>query len=178
MHTEKCNADSTHNLTEIASICNDAVMVRIADIEKRLLQQHSSDVKHLKANYSEQNKLRPSVLRFRDLENDAKVREERIQRIVALIGGDEFDEIQEKMKSGDDVSSEIAIAVDMDLPLWMAIRAIVEQVSEIQVIELQHALEHFGKNNSRQAIESALASHRETFETKTRNREKFVSLKR
>jgi hypothetical protein len=56
--------------------------------------------------------------------------------------------------------------------------AVVEQVEEIQVVELQDALEHFGQKASRQAIESALASHREIFETKTRGREKFVSLKR
>jgi hypothetical protein len=39
-------------------------------------------------------------------------------------------------------------------------------------------LTYFDRKSSRQAIESALASHKETFETKTRNREKFVSLKR
>jgi len=55
---------------------------------------------------------------------------------------------------------------------------IVEQVTEIQVVELQHALEHFGRKSTRQAIESSLAAHRETFETKARNRDKFVSLKR
>jgi hypothetical protein len=57
-------------------------------------------------------------------------------------------------------------------------RAIVEQVTEVQVVDLQDALEYFGKSASRQAIESALASHKETFETRTRNRDKFVSLKR
>ena len=57
-------------------------------------------------------------------------------------------------------------------------QAIVEQAGEIQVIDLQDTLEYFDVKTSRQAIESALASHKETFETKTRGREKFVLLKR
>jgi NH3-dependent NAD+ synthetase len=68
--------------------------------------------------------------------------------------------------------------VDDKLPLWLAMRAILEQTTEVQVVDLQDALEHFGIKASRQAIESALASHKETFETKTRSRDKFVSLKR
>ncbi len=64
------------------------------------------------------------------------------------------------------------------MPLWLAMKAIVEQTTEVQVVDLQDALEYFKIKASRQAIESALASHKETFETKVRNREKFVSLKR
>jgi hypothetical protein len=61
--------------------------------------------------------------------------------------------------------------------LWEVMVAIVEQKPGIQVIELQLALEHFGRKTSRQAIESALATHKNEFETKVRGREKFVSLK-
>jgi hypothetical protein len=178
MNTEKCNTGSINMVTHVASICNDAGMVRFADIEKALEQQTAADLKRLKANYAEQNKLRPSVLRFRDLESEAKVREERIQRIVALTGDETFEDLRKKLLSGSDVSRGIPLTVDDELPLWMAMRAIVEQVTEIQVIELQHALEYFDRKTSRQAIESALASHKETFEAKTRNRDKFVSLKR
>ncbi len=179
MKPERRKGDSRNVLGDVESKFNlDPVMGRFADIEKALNQQLSSDVKHLKANYTEQNKLRVAVMRFRDLETDAKAREERIQRIAALIGEEQFEDVRKHMLSGEDVSRSIAVTVDAVLPLWLAMRAIVEQVSEIQVVELQHALEHFGKKTSRQAIESALASHKETFETKTRNRDKLVSLKR
>ena len=153
-------------------------MIRLADLEKRLEQQYNEDVKYLRKNYSEQNKLRASVLRFQDLEREALVREDRMQRVILLLGEEKFEDTRRELLAGKDVSREIVVFVDDKLPLWLAMRAIVEQVTEIQVVDLQDALLHFGKKASRQAIESALASHKETFETKTRSREKFVSLKR
>jgi len=153
-------------------------VIRLADLEKRLEQQYNEDVKYLRKNYSEQNKLRASVLRFQDLEREALVREDRMQRVILLLGEEKFEDTRRELLAGKDVSREIVVFVDDKLPLWLAMRAIVEQVTEIQVVDLQDALLHFGKKASRQAIESALASHKETFETKTRSREKFVSLKR
>jgi hypothetical protein len=72
-------------------------------------------------------------------------------------GPKHFDDLAASMRAAEDVSTAISVSVD-DIPLWQVVRAIVEQVLEIQVIELQHALEYFGKKTSRQAIESALAS--------------------
>jgi len=153
-------------------------MIRLGDIEKRLQQQRQDDVKQLRSNYAKQNKLRPYQLRLRDLENDAKLREERLRRVVALIGEEKFHDLRKQMAVGNDVSKGIALAMDGELPLWLAMKAIVEQVPEIQVVELQDALAHFGKKASRQSVESALASHKEAFETIRRGRNKFVSLKR
>ena len=153
-------------------------VVRFADIKKRLDQQYQEDVKYLRKNYSEQNKLRPAVLRFHDLEREAKLREERMERVVMLLGEDKFSDTRRELLKGIDVSKEIAISVDDKLPLWLAMKAIVEQTTEVQVVDLQDALEYFHIKASRQAIESALASHKETFETKTRNRDRFVILKR
>lgn len=153
-------------------------MIRFADIEKRLDQQYAEDAKQLRKNYSEQNRLRPSVVRFNDLEREAKVREERMARVIMLLGEDKFIDTRRELLKGNDLSKEIVTMTDDKLPLWLAMRAIVEQVTELQIVDLQDALEHFGVKASRQAIESALASHKETFETKTRGRDKFVSLKR
>ena len=153
-------------------------MIRFADIEKRLDQQYSEDAKQLKKNYSEQNKLRRAVLRFNDLEREAKAREERMARVVMLLGEDKFEDTRRELLQGLDVSREITTNTPEKLPLWLAMRAIVEQVSDLQVIDLQDTLTHFGIDASRQAIESALASHKETFETKVRGRDKFVSLMR
>jgi hypothetical protein len=80
--------------------------------------------------------------------------------------------------AGEDVSKKVTVYVDEKLPLWLAMKAIVEQATELQVVDLQDALEYFKIKASRQAIESALAAHKETFETKVRSREKFVSLRR
>jgi len=152
--------------------------MRFADIEKRLHQQYDADAKALKINYARQNRLLPVVMEFRDLEREAKNREDRMRRAIELLGEDKFDDTRKELLSGNDVSRTIAVSTEDDSRLWETMRTILEQVSELQVIDLQDVLLHFGKRTSRQAIESALASHKETFETKTLKREKFVSLKR
>jgi hypothetical protein len=178
MNTEKRNNDSTNNLTGVASVCTMGSVIRFADIEKRLGQQYNADAKSLKANYARQNKLLPAVTEFRDLEREAKVREDRMRRVIELLGEENFDDTRKELLAGNDVSQMIAVNIDDDSPLWETMRTILENTSELQVVDLQDALLHFGRKASRQAIESALASHKETFETKTRGREKFVSLKR
>ena len=178
MNTEIRNIVSTNNLTQVASKCTLGSVIRYADVEKRLDQQYMEDVKQLRKNYSEQNKLRPFVVRFNDLEREAKVREDRMARTILLLGEERFDDTRKALLAGNDLSRDIIVMVDDKLPLWLAMRAILEQTTEVQVVDLQDALEHFGIKASRQAIESALASHKETFETKTRSRDKFVSLKR
>jgi hypothetical protein len=178
MNAESRNSESTNLLTRVASKCTLNSVIRFADIEKRLNQQYDADAKSLKANYARQNKLLPAVIEFRDLEREAKDREDRMRRVIELLGEEKFDDTRKELRAGNDVSRMIAVNVDDDSPLWETMRTILEQAGELQVIDLQDALLHFGKKASRQAIESALASHKETFETRTRNREKFVSLKR
>lgn len=165
-------------MTDVESQYSVLGVIRFADIEKRLDQQYNEDVRQLRKNYSEQNKLRPSVIRFGDLEREAKAREDRMARVVMLLGEEKFSDTRRDLLRGEDVSKEITTNTDDKLPLWLAMKALVEQVTELQVIDLQDALHHFKIKASRQAIESALASHKETFETKTRGRDKFVSLKR
>jgi uncharacterized membrane protein YgaE (UPF0421/DUF939 family) len=153
-------------------------MLRFTDITKRLTKQFDADDKSLRANYAKQNKLLAAVLEYRDLENEAKVREDRMRRVIELLGDENFEDTRKDLLAGKDVSKVISVNTDDSSPLWEAMRTILEQVSELQVVDLQDALLHFGRKSSRQAIESALASHKETFETRTRNRDKFVSLKR
>jgi hypothetical protein len=152
-------------------------VIRFADIKERLSQQYDADYEYLEKNYEEQNKLLAQVRRFHDLEREAKVRRERAARIIAVLGEQKFSDRDEDLKRSRSSAKGIYFDTD-DIPLWGLMAAIVEQVPEIQVVDLQAALEYFGRKASRQAVESALASHKEMFETKTRNREKFVSLKR
>jgi len=151
--------------------------MRLADIEQALIQQIKEDERQLKLNNAAQSKLRPLVMQFRDLERDEKTRTTRMRRIMAALGPDRFETLNKSMRAGKDVSNTIGTVTADDLPLWEVMWAIVEQKPGIQVIELQFALEHFGRKVSRQAIESALATHRNEFELETRGREKFVSLK-
>ena len=106
MNTEVRNSESTKFLTHVASSCSVSAVIRFSDIEKRLDQQYSEDAKQLKKNYTEQNKLRPAVIRFRDLEREAATRERRMKRIVMLIGDDKYRDTIESLRQGEDVSKE------------------------------------------------------------------------
>ncbi len=177
MQDEMPNNDSTNVLTNVDSGFNVDRMLRIGDIEKALEQQFREDERQLSLNYAEQSKLRPKIIRYRNLENEAKTREIRMRRVMAVLGEDRFKTIKEFAREGKNISKMVTLAIDFDVPLWEAITAIVEQAPGIQVVELQHTLEHLGRKASRQAIESALATHKDDFETTIRGREKFVSLK-
>lgn len=149
-------------------------VISFANLKARLNQQYDTDYEYLEKNYAEQDKLRAAVLRYQDLEREAKVRRERAASIIVVLGEDKFKEREPSSRS-----DAKGIFFDTEnMPLWALMRAVVEQIDEIQVSDLQEALEYFKKKASRQAIESALASHKDVFETKTRNRNKFVSLKR
>jgi hypothetical protein len=182
MQTATRNSEATRTnknaLTGVASMFKIGRMVRYADVEKRLEQQYGADAKTLKRNYARQNELLASVVEYNDLVTEARMREDRMRRVVELLGADEFLDTRKALLDGNDVSREISISVNDDSPLWESIRTILEQVPEVQIIDLQDALLHFGKKVTRQAIESALATHRETFATVLRSRDKFVSLKR
>jgi hypothetical protein len=151
--------------------------MRVADIKKALTQQFALDRKYLKLNLAEQNKLLPDVMRFRDLQKDEATRERRLRRIIAALGEEEFETLSDSSRAGEDVSDSFGVVTSGDLPLWEVMAVIVEQKPGIQVIELQLVLEQLGRKTSRQAIESALTTHKNEFETKVSGREKFVSLK-
>ena len=182
MHTEVRNTEATHTqkniLTSIASPFSLTGMVRYKDIEKRLGQQYNADIKSLKQNYARQNELLGYVIEFRDLEREAKSREDRARRVIEMLGDDEFEDTRKEMLNGIDVSKEVVITTNDESPLWEAMQTVLEQTGELQVVDLQDTLLHFGRKVTRQAIESALGSHKETFHTVVRNRDKFVSLKR
>lgn len=182
MNTESRNGEATidhkNTLTRVHSSFTVSGMVRYKDIEKRLGQQYNADVKSLKQNYARQNELLGYVIEFRDLEREAKSREDRARRVIELLGDDEFADTRKEMLDGVDVSREVVITTNDESPLWEAMQTVLEQAGELQVVDLQDTLLHFGRKVTRQAIESALGAHKETFHTVLRNRDKFVSLKR
>ena len=182
MNTESRNNEATlqqrNILTTVASTFTISRMIRYTDVEKRLEKQFDADIKSLKQNYARQNELLPAVVEFNDLEREAKTREDRARRVIELLGDDQFADTRKEMLAGKDVSKEVVITTNDDSPLWEAMRTVLEQVGELQVIDLQDVLLHFKKKVTRQAIESALGAHKEMFQTVVRNRDKFVSLKR
>jgi hypothetical protein len=182
MNTEARNIEATqinkNGLTDVASVCKHPRMVRYGDIEKRLDKQWEADIKSLRANYARQNELLPAVVEFNDLERDARLREDRARRVIELLGEEKFEDTRKEMLDGKNMAKEVVIATSEDSPLWEFMRTVLEQVTELQVVDLQDTLLHFGKKVTRQSIESALGAHKDVFHTVTRNRDKFVSLKR
>jgi hypothetical protein len=172
MNEEICKDDTRNILTVLVSGLHNTGMVRAEDVAKALAQQGNDDMRRLRQIRSEQAKLRPQYNRFRDLEAESKEKEARIRRTMSLL-----DEVYEDGEQEQDEFKAFVVSLS-DLTLWEAMTAVLEQVSEIQIYELQHVLEQFGKKVSRQAIESAIATHKARFETKARGRDKFVSLKR
>jgi hypothetical protein len=172
MNPEICKTDARIFLTRPASRLQNGCMVRAEDVASALRQQGNDDMKRLKQIRSEQAKIRPQYNRFRDLDSEAKDKEARLRRTMSLLNnvyelsGEKTDEFKDYMASIN------------DLTLWEAMTAVLEQESRMQIYELQHVLEQLGKKVSRQAIESAIVTHKEKFATRTQGRDKFVSLKR
>jgi hypothetical protein len=182
MDTEVRNTEATRHqiraLTRVSVGFSISRMVRYKDIEKRLEQQWGADIKSLKENYARQNELLRYVVEFNDLQREARLREDRARRVIELLGDDNFADTRKEMLEGKDVSKEVVITTNDDSPLWEFMKTILEHAGELQVVDLQDTLLHFGRKVTRQAIESALGAHKEAFQTVVRNRDKFVSLKR
>ncbi len=181
MHIETRNAESTNDSTNILTTVESRgrirPVIRLDDFTKALRAQLKTDTIALEKNYAEQNKLREYYIRFRNLEREAQRTDERMARTASLLGVEQFAKVKDRMLGGKDMSKELTLDVPDQLPLWQAIVTIAEQVSPVQVIDIEHILEHCGRKTSRQAIDSALNAHKDVFEIKLRGREKFVSLK-
>jgi hypothetical protein len=153
--------------------------MRYGDIETRLLQSQKDAVKRLGVIHDRQNELRSAYREYVDLEAQAARYEQRIKRIAAAFREThDFEDVGKSARSGKNVSKTIAIAVDAyAVPLWEIMVAILEEFNELQAIEIELAFKQLGIKTSRSAIESALKTHANVFNIRTRNRDKFISLK-
>ena len=173
MNTEERQSDDRITLYNLSSICCNEDVIKAAQVAKALSQQAKADFVGLKAIESEQTKLRPEYLRFLDLEEEKKAKSYRLRRTASLIP-DHLENIREDEESG----FYSYIVKVSELALWEAMLAVLEHTGEVQLFELQHVLEQFGKKVTRGAIESAIKTHPKRFQARSRGRERFVSLKR
>jgi hypothetical protein len=72
---------------------------------------------------------------------------------------------------------EIGQSAPQKQNLWIAMREIVRQLPQIQVVELEMLLRRLNWKVSRAAIESALETHKDAFRVIRKRRQKFVALK-
>lgn len=175
MQTEIRKLDTRKYVDNLHSPLHNSVVIRVSDITRALEQRLKADLSELRDIRKEQDKLRKEWMRYSDLDVQAKRTEERLRRTVGILGDDAMGDIEDAEES--DLVRSFVISLT-DLTLWEVILGVLEQNGEIQIYELQHVLEQLGKKVSRQAIESAIATHKELFSIRTRGRDKFVSLRR
>jgi len=149
-------------------------MIKAAQVAKALSQQAKADFDRLRQIDSDQTKIRAEHLRFLDLDDEKKAKADRLRRTASLVP-DHLQNIRQD-DHADEFDSYVVKAVD--LTLWEAMLAVLEHTGEVQLFDLQHVLDQFGKRVTRGAIESAIKTHPKQFQARTRGRERFVSLKR
>jgi hypothetical protein len=147
--------------------------VRVRDVKERLVQSHREDSKELTQVLAEQKRIYREYRKYQTLDDRRIALERRMERTIVARGIGEFPDID----AGKTSASLVGTIVDSGLPLWQIIVAIVEQYGELQIVELEWALDELGHDTSRSAIESALATHKEVFQIRRDKRSKFVSLK-
>jgi hypothetical protein len=174
MLTEERKIDDRNLVDNLSSVCSTANVINPRSIAKALQQEAKADVENLKAIDAEQSKHRTAYLRFLDLEAEKKFKTERLRCSSSLVT---HIMVETEGLEPDAAFDEYVIPVS-DLSLWEAMRSILKHSGEIQLVELQHALEPFGQSVTRGAIESAIKTHSDVFQARTRGRERFVSLKR
>jgi hypothetical protein len=152
-------------------------MLDIQDIRDSLQDQIVADAKELEKIKKAMKQIRAAYHRYLDLLERAKQTEERVLAAASVLHRDPYSDT-ESMK---EFLAERGVEVEQSPPqkrnLWIAMREIVRQVPQIQVVELEMLLRRLNWEVSRAAIESALATHKDAFRIIRKGRQKFVALK-
>ena len=148
------------------------------------------ECERLQAIQKEKTDLAAAYNRFLDLTEEQARREVRMQRIVAVLGKTEYyrmvqtEPVNEPDAPNGPLTSQMIMEPDSlreNLALWEAMKEYLHYVPEARIVEIEEFLCYpFGvgmEGANRQAIESALKRHPETFKTRKKGREKFISLK-
>lgn len=122
------------------------------------------------------NTLRPIYNQFRDLVDEAETKRARMVTARAMLGN--LATADEVARAFGDELPALGDPDDLraDLNLWEAIVEILRHVPQIQVKDICTFLDLLGIDVTRQAIDSAIETHKRLFRVKKRGREKFISL--
>lgn len=149
-------------------------VANLSEIQKRMHDQLLTESAHLRKLYEEENFLRAALEQYRGVRGEITIRRRRANQLATLLG---FDKIKKQKGIDPEVLKQAQESMTR-VALWPAIALILEQVSELRIVELHKHLQKLGFKASRQAVESAIDYHKETFQTRaTEKREKFVSLR-
>lgn len=172
-----CFGTDTRNvLTYLESILHTPDVARASDITASIRQRLSADSKRLDSVYKEMNKLRRAYQRFRELTIEEKTIRERQLRALALVGPG-LGEATVADLTADDIATLSVSKLRDKTALWELIAELLEHIGETRIYELQTMLTQFDIRPTRQAIESAIETHKDVFDVRKEEREKYVSLK-
>ncbi|SRR6266849_4274400 len=135
----------------------------------------------LKAIRKEMEKLASAYNRFTDLAEQKRQREQRIRTLMGLLPYDQhgvpISDI-DFVQAGESHIRRVR-ALKQELPIWKAIREYLRVTRSAKVAEIGSFLVAVGfmRNVSRQAIESAVKRHPQSFRLAKRGKDKLVSLK-
>jgi hypothetical protein len=169
-------ADARKFLTFLAPKLQTMGMARYTDVVDALKQQLAQDGERVLEINKEIAKLRSSYNRFRDLTEEAKTKTARMLTTRTLLGDaiskNELTEAFLDELSALGTSEELRAKLN----LWEAVVEILRHVPQAQVGEIHTALDVLNIRTTRQAIESAIATHKHLFRVRKHGREKFISL--
>jgi len=168
--------------TVISKLHTGAVPDRF-DIAESMRQRLQHECKRLASVRNEMKAVAEAYNRFVDLCEEQLKRENRIKRIIGVLGPTEHIRmIKEETEPDSTLSSAItATARDLrdDLPLWEAMKEYLQHVPEARIAEME---EFFSSaempNANRQSMESALRRHSDTFRVRKDKRHKYISLRK
>ena len=175
MQIEVRGTHDTIVLDKVSPRSYKGIVIKAAQVAQAMSQRAKADFVRLKAIDVEQAKLRSAYLQYADLEDEKKAKAERLRRTASVVPKEHI-EIAVEEQDEDEFNSYIVKV--SELPLWEAMLAVLQETGEIQLFELQHVLEQFGKKVTRRAIENAITAHGSEFRAVSKGRERFVLLRR
>jgi hypothetical protein len=184
MQTEgnKINRDIT---ISVDTVMSESYIGRVPDrfeIAERMRQRLLHECRTIAAGRERIKSDVEAYHRVRDEMEQIAAREERVNRILGVLGLHESGRILEE-------EEDLARAINQTLTfsptqlrerlsLWEAMREYLQYVPEARIAEMEDFFSAVKMSNAnRQAMESALKRHPETFKIRKDGREKYISLK-
>jgi hypothetical protein len=178
-------SDSTNTvhrpIDKVLSMYSNVVVPLYTDSLETFKQKLTSNCKRVRVLRKEKARLAEAHNRYLAIQAELKGLERSTDRMTAILGDQEVDRVIDEDRSG--AVADICERHESDakrrehLPLWEAIREYLESTGEAQVNDILLFLRWYAMDSSREAVESALRTHKDVFKTVRRGRDKFVSLK-
>ncbi len=152
------------------------------DIAESMRQRLMHECKRLTIVRNDMKAVAEAYNHFVDLREEQLRREKRIKRIIGVLGPTEHRRMMEEDMEPDyplsTASTTPAKELREQVALWEAMKEYLQYVPEARIAEMEGFFANADMPNAnRQAMESALKRHPETFKVRKDKRDKYISLK-